>query len=220
MEKIDNIVAIPLSVGWADLGEWQAVWKQQNPDENGVVTSGNVASLDCKNALLRAEDPTQVLVGLGIENIVTIAMPDAVLVANKDRMQEVKKVVTALQEKNFAQANIFPKDFRPWGWFETLAMIEGQFRVKRIFVNPGAALSLQSHKYRSEHWVVVIGTAKVTVNDTVNKVEEGQSAYIPIEAVHRLENSEKTPLIVIEIQSGSYLGEDDIVRYSDFYTRL
>ena len=145
-------------------------------------------------------------------------MPDAVLIAHKDQAQDIKKVVAVLKADDIPQAEIFPKDHRPWGWFESIALGE-RFQVKRILVKPGAALSLQSHTHRSEHWIVVEGTAKVTVNDKVKIVTEGQSIYVPLGAKHRLENPGKIPILLIEVQTGSYLGEDDIVRYEDIYSR-
>ena len=162
LEKIDTLSAIPYSAGWNDLGGWDSVWLEQGPDANGVVTSLNATSIDCQNVLLRSENASQHLVGLGLENIIAIAMPDAVLVAHKDRAQDIKMVVSSLEAKGVVQAETFPKDHRPWGWFESL-VLGGRFQVKRIHVLPGAALSLQSHNHRSEHWIVVEGTAKVTV---------------------------------------------------------
>ena len=154
-------------------------------------------------------------IGLGI---IAIATPDAVLVAHKSRAQEVKKAVEVLQAKGAKQAETFPRDHRPWGWFETLALSD-RFQVKRIVVNPGAALSLQSHMHRSEHWIVVTGTARVTVDGTVRLVTENESVYIPLGAKHRMENPGKVPMVLIEVQTGSYLGEDDIIRYEDVYAR-
>ena len=145
-------------------------------------------------------------------------MPDAVLVAPKDRAQDVKKAVELLKAKDIAQAEIFPMDHRPWGWFESLALGE-RFQVKRIFVKPGAALSLQSHNHRSEHWIVVEGTARVTIDEDIKLVTEGQSVYVPLGAVHRMENPGKLPIVLIEVQIGSYLGEDDIIRFEDVYAR-
>jgi mannose-1-phosphate guanylyltransferase/mannose-1-phosphate guanylyltransferase/mannose-6-phosphate isomerase len=150
--------------------------------------------------------------------MMAIAMPDAVLVAPKDRAQDVKKAVELLRAKDIAQAEIFPKDHRPWGWFESLAKGE-RFQVKRICVKPGAALSLQSHNHRSEHWIVVEGTAKVTIDENVEIITEGQSVYVPLGAIHRMENPGKLPMLLIEVQIGSYLGEDDIIRYEDIYSR-
>jgi mannose-1-phosphate guanylyltransferase/mannose-6-phosphate isomerase len=145
-------------------------------------------------------------------------MPDAVLVAHKDRAQEVKQAVTALKAKAVPQAEMLPRDYRPWGWYESL-VVGPRFQVKRIVVHPGAALSLQSHHHRAEHWVVVEGTAKVTVDTEAKLVTENQSVYIPVGAVHRMENPGKVPLTLIEVQTGSYLGEDDIIRYEDVYAR-
>jgi mannose-1-phosphate guanylyltransferase / mannose-6-phosphate isomerase len=218
MEKVKNLIVIPFSSGWSDLGGWNSVWEEMGPDKSGVVTSANANAIDCKNVLLRSESSSQEIVGFGLENIVAIAMPDAVLVANKDSVQDLKKVVKILKSKNIPQAEILLKDYRPWGWFETLASHD-QFQVKRIHVNPGAALSLQSHKYRSEHWIVVIGTAKVIVGDIIKMVSEGESVHIPLGSIHRMENLGETPMVLIEVQTGTYLGEDDIIRFEDNYAR-
>ena len=182
------------------------------------MTSENVTAIKCTNMLLRSEHGDQHLVGLGLENIIAVVMPDAVLVADMSKAQQVKQVVTRLKTGGVHQAETFPKDHRPWGWFETLA-IQGRFQVKRILVNPGALLSLQSHHHRSEHWIVVEGTAKVTINEAVKIVTEGQSVYIPLGAVHRMQNPGKMPMVLIEVQTGAYLGEDDIIRYEDQYAR-
>ena len=218
MEKIDTLSAVPYSAGWNDLGGWDAVWLEQGPDAEGVVTSENATAIECQNVLLRSENESQHLVGLGLEDIIAIAMPDAVLVAHKDRAQDIKVVVSTLKAAGVAQAETFPKDHRPWGWFESL-VIGGRFQVKRIHVLAGAALSLQSHHHRSEHWIVVEGTAKVTVDDSVTLLTEGQSIYIPLGAIHRMENPGKVPMVLIEVQTGVYLGEDDIIRYEDIYAR-
>lgn len=218
MEKISNIVAVPFDSKWSDLGDWQSVWAELHPDENGVVVTDGSHALDCTNSLLHATDPSQQLVGLGLENILAVAMPDAVLVAHKDRAQDVKQIIPHLKSKGLSQAEVYPRDHRPWGWFESLALSE-QFQVKRIFVKPGAALSLQSHKHRSEHWIVVEGTAVVTVNDSVQTIKEGESVYIPVGARHRLQNKSDKALTLVEVQTGVYFGEDDIVRYEDLYSR-
>ncbi|MDB4229138.1 mannose-1-phosphate guanylyltransferase/mannose-6-phosphate isomerase [Paracoccaceae bacterium] len=218
MEHADNLVAVPLSAGWSDLGDWNAVWKEHGPDHKGIVTTQNATAIDCGNVLLRSESDSQHLVGLGLKDIVAIAMPDAVLVAHKDCVQDVKQVVTKLKENGIQQAEVSSKDHRPWGWFEILAT-QSRFQVKRILVNPGAALSLQSHNHRSEHWIVVEGTIRVTVNDEIQLLTEGQSVFIPLGAVHRMENPGKVPMILIEVQTGAYLGEDDIIRYEDIYSR-
>jgi len=218
MEKADNLTVIPYGGTWSDLGGWDAVWRESGPDADGMVLTGPATALECKNTLLRAETDSQQLVGIGLEDVIAVAMPDAVLVAHKDRAQDVKKAVIALKQQGASQAETLPRDYRPWGWFESLA-VGGRFQVKRIVVHPGAALSLQSHHHRSEHWIVVEGTAKVTVDDKVNLVSENQSVYIPLGAVHRMENPGKVPMVLIEVQTGSYLGEDDIIRYEDIYAR-
>ncbi|TMV07239.1 mannose-1-phosphate guanylyltransferase/mannose-6-phosphate isomerase [Ruegeria sediminis] len=218
MEKADNLSVVPYSAGWSDLGSWSAVQELSDPDDDGVATSGAVTAIDCRNVLLRSEADAQELVAMGLENVIAVAMPDAVLVASMDKAQDVKQAVTALKAKGAKQAEQLPVDHRPWGWFESL-VIGDRFQVKRIHVHPGAALSLQSHHHRSEHWIVVEGTAKVTVDDEVKLVSENQSVYIPLGAVHRMENPGKVPMVLIEVQTGSYLGEDDIVRYEDVYAR-
>jgi mannose-1-phosphate guanylyltransferase/mannose-1-phosphate guanylyltransferase/mannose-6-phosphate isomerase len=218
MERADNLSVVPFAAGWSDLGGWDAVWRETGRDARGVATSGQATAIDCDDSLLRSEDDTLEVVGIGLKNIVAVAMPDAVLVADASRAQDVKQAVAALKAKKAKQAESFPKDHRPWGWFESLVIGE-RFQVKRIVVHPGAALSLQSHHHRSEHWIVVEGTAKVTVDDAVTLVTENQSVYIPLGAVHRMENPGKVPMVLIEVQTGSYLGEDDIIRYEDVYAR-
>ncbi len=218
MERADNLSVVPFSGGWSDLGSWTAVQELSGPDADGVATTGAVTAIDCKNSLLRSEAPGLELVGLGVENLIAVAMPDAVLVADISRVQDVKTAVNALKAKGIAQATMLPVDYRPWGHFETL-ILSGRFQVKRIHVKPGASLSLQSHHHRAEHWIVVEGTAKVTVDDEVKLVTENQSVYIPLGAVHRMENPGKIDMVLIEVQTGSYLGEDDIIRYEDIYAR-
>ncbi|WP_297773088.1 mannose-1-phosphate guanylyltransferase/mannose-6-phosphate isomerase [uncultured Roseovarius sp.] len=218
MEKATNLSVIPFAGSWSDLGDWDAVWRETGPDARGVATSGQATAIDCDNTLLRSEDGGLEVVGIGLDNIIAVAMPDAVLVADVSRAQDVKEVVSALKTKGRKQAESFPKDHRPWGWFESLVMGD-RFQVKRIHVHPGAALSLQSHHHRSEHWIVVEGTAKVTIDDKVTLVTENQSVYIPLGAVHRMENPGKVPMVLIEVQTGTYLGEDDIIRYEDIYAR-
>ena len=213
-----KLVAVPYASKWSDLGGWDAVWSESKPDASGNVTSETGHAIECSNSLLRSESSSQQVVGIGLNNIIAIAMHDAVLVASKERAQDVKKAVELLKSKDIAQAEIFPKDHRPWGWFESLALGDC-FQVKRICVKPGAALSLQSHKHRSEHWIVVEGTARVTIDDEVKLVSEGQSVYVPFGAKHRMENPGKLPMVLIEVQIGTYLGEDDIIRYEDVYAR-
>jgi mannose-1-phosphate guanylyltransferase/mannose-6-phosphate isomerase len=218
MEKTQNLVAVPYVSKWSDLGGWDAVWSESNQDALGNVTSETAHAIECANSLLRSESASQQVVGIGLNDIMAIAMPDAVLVAPKERAQDVKKAVELLKSKDIAQAEIFPKDHRPWGWFESLVLTDG-FQVKRIHVKPGAALSLQSHKHRSEHWVVVDGIAQVTISEETKLVKSGESVFVPLGAVHRMENPGKVPMILIEVQIGTYLGEDDIVRYDDKYAR-
>ncbi|SEO24186.1 mannose-1-phosphate guanylyltransferase / mannose-6-phosphate isomerase [Gemmobacter aquatilis] len=218
MEKATNLTVLPYAGAWSDLGGWEAVWREAGPDDAGVVSEGPTTAIDCENSLLRSESETLQLVGIGLKNIVAVAMPDAVLIADKDRAQDVKLAVAALKKQGASQAESFPRDFRPWGWYESL-VIGKRFQVKRIVVHPGAALSLQSHHHRAEHWIVVEGTARVTVDKDVKLVTENQSVYIPLGAVHRMENPGKVPMVLIEVQTGSYLGEDDIIRYEDIYAR-
>ena len=218
MENTKNLVAVPYASKWSDLGEWNAVWSECDSDEFGNVTSDTAHAMDCSNSILRSESKSQQLVGIGLDDIVAIAMPDAVLVADKKRAQDVKKAVELLKSNNITQAEIFPKDYRPWGWFESLALGD-LFQVKRIYVKPGAALSLQSHRHRSEHWIVVKGTAKVTIGNDIKLLKEGQSVYIPLGAKHRMENPGQSPMMIIEVQVGNYFGEDDITRYEDAYAR-
>ncbi|MFV1528156.1 mannose-1-phosphate guanylyltransferase/mannose-6-phosphate isomerase [Phaeobacter sp. JH20_36] len=218
MERAENLAVVPYAGGWSDLGGWDAVWRESGPDGDGIVTQGRATAIECSNSLLRSEDDGLEVVGIGLKDVIAVAMPDAVLVAHASRAQDVKQAVSALKAKSARQAEAFPKDHRPWGWFESLVVGE-RFQVKRIHVHPGAALSLQSHHHRSEHWIVVEGTAKVTVDDRVQLVSENQSVYIPLGAVHRMENPGKVPMVLIEVQTGSYLGEDDIIRYEDIYAR-
>lgn len=218
MEHSSSLSVVPFNGGWSDLGGWDAVWREGVRDEMGVQMSGNATSIDCHDTILRSDSDGVALVGIGLNNLVVVAMNDAVLVADKSRAQDVKLAVDALKKNGVKQATDLPKDHRPWGWFESLA-VGARFQVKRIHVNPGAALSLQSHFHRSEHWIVVEGTAKVTVGDETRLVTENQSIYIPLGAVHRMENPGKLPMVLIEVQTGSYVGEDDIVRFEDIYAR-
>ena len=218
MENVNNLAVVPYSAEWTDLGGWNAVWQRTMSGTDQNALTENAHAIDCENVLLRSENKNQHIVGLGLKNLIAVAMPDAVLVADMQRSQQVRVAVDELKSKNIAQAEKFPKDHRPWGWYETLA-ISDRFQVKRIHVKPGAALSLQSHHHRSEHWVVVEGTAKVTVGDENKLVTEGESIYIPLGYRHRLENPGKIPMLLIEVQTGSYLGEDDITRFDDIYDR-
>ncbi|MFV0384381.1 mannose-1-phosphate guanylyltransferase/mannose-6-phosphate isomerase [Paracoccus sp. (in: a-proteobacteria)] len=218
MEKATNLCVMPFAGGWSDLGGWEAVWQESGPDDAGNVISNHATAIDCRGSLLRSETDRQELVGIGLQDIVAVAMPDAVLVAHRSCVQEVRQAVALLAEREVRQATTFPTDHRPWGWFESL-VTGPRFQVKRIVVKPGAALSLQSHHHRSEHWTVVEGTARITVGDEVRLLTENHSVYIPLGAVHRMENPGKVPMVLIEVQTGSYLGEDDIIRYEDLYAR-
>lgn len=218
MERSSNVVTVPVDCGWNDLGSWDALWQISDPDGDGVGLAGAASAVDCTDSYLRSEDPSLHVIGVGLEGVVAVAMRDAVLVASKDRVQDVKKAVDAMRASNVPQANDYPRFHRPWGWYETLC-IDTRFQVKRIMVKPGGILSLQSHVHRSEHWVVVAGTAEVTIGDNVQLVTENQSVYIPLGEKHRMANPGQLPMYLIEVQTGSYLGEDDIVRYEDIYNR-
>ena len=220
MEKADNLAVVPFTGAWSDLGGWDAVWRASPRDERGVSLGpgGRATAIDCDDTLLRSETAGQEIVGLGLKNVMAVAMGDAVLVADMSRAQDVRQAVDALKVKKASQATEFPRDYRPWGWFETL-ILRDRFQVKRIVVKPGGILSLQSHVHRAEHWIVVEGTARVTIGDDVKLVSENQSVYIPLGERHRMENPGKLPMVLIEVQTGSYLGEDDITRYEDLYAR-
>ncbi len=219
MERANNLAVMPYTGGWSDLGGWHAVWQESGPDMAGNVTSKRATAIDCHDTLLRSETGGVELVGIGLDDIVAVAMNDAVLVARKSDSQRVKEAVTILQAQATKQARDFTGDVRPWGRFDSLTRGR-RYQVKQIVVNPGAALSLQSHRHRAEHWIVVEGTARVTVDGRVRRVRTNGAVYIPKGAHHRLENPGKQPLVLIEVQTGGYLGEDDIVRYSDVYERV
>jgi mannose-1-phosphate guanylyltransferase/mannose-1-phosphate guanylyltransferase/mannose-6-phosphate isomerase len=218
MEKAANMAVVRFDGHWSDLGSWEAVWQESPRDAAGNAVSAHAMAFDCEGSLLRSESPEIELVGIGLKNIVAVAMRDAVMVADMADSQNVKRAVGVLRGRAAKQAVQFPVDHRPWGFFETL-ILSDRFQVKRIHVHPGAALSLQSHYHRSEHWIVVQGTAKVTVDGEVRLLTENQSVYIPLGAVHRMENPGRVPMVLIEVQTGSYLGEDDIIRYEDVYAR-
>lgn len=216
MEKTDRGAMIPLSAGWNDLGSWDALWQVGQKDAQGNVIRGDVLTHDVKNSFLHAE--SRMIAAVGLENHVVVETADAVLIAPRDRVQEVKKIVSQLKTVMRVEAAIHKKVYRPWGSYEGIDLSDN-FQVKRITVKPGARLSLQKHFHRAEHWVVVRGTALVTKGDKEFILKEDESTYIPLGIVHRLENPGKIDLELIEVQSGSYLGEDDIVRYEDVYGR-
>ena len=218
MERSDALSVVPFDGRWSDLGDWQAIWREGGGAEDDTVAQGAVTAIDCEGSLLRVEGRNRVLVGIGLRDVVAVAMGDAVLVADRSRVQEVKEAVAVLRAEGASQADQHAVDYRPWGHYESLVLGD-RFQVKRIVVHPGRQLSLQSHHHRSEHWIVVQGTAKVTVDDEVRLVSENQAVYIPLGAVHRMENPGKVDMVLIEVQTGSYLGEDDILRYEDAYAR-
>jgi mannose-1-phosphate guanylyltransferase/mannose-6-phosphate isomerase len=218
MEKAEWVVAVPLDCGWSDLGSWDALFATSDMDADGNAAAGDATLVDCKGSYLRSEEPGMELVGLGLRDVIAVAMRDAVLVVDKSRAQDVKRVVTELRQAKKRQADDYPRFHRPWGWYETLCL-GSRFQVKRIMVKPGGVLSLQSHRHRSEHWIVVAGTAEVTIGDRVKLVTENQGVYIPLGEKHRMSNPGKVPMYLIEVQTGAYLGEDDIVRYEDIYDR-
>jgi len=216
MEKTDKAVVIPLAAGWSDIGAWSSLWEASPHDPNGNVVRGDVAMIDTHNTLVIAQHR---FVGtVGLRDLIVVETADAVLVAHKDQAQEVKAIVNFLKEAKRTEHITHRKVYRPWGCYEGIDVGE-TFQVKRITVNPGAALSLQMHHKRAEHWIIVKGTAKVTRGEEVFILVANQSTYIPLGTKHRLENPDTTPLEMIEVQSGSYLGEDDIVRFEDRYNR-
>lgn len=217
MEKTQHAVVVPFSAGWSDVGAWSALWNVCPHDEAGNVVQGDVLVKDTRNAVLVAE--SRCLATVGLDDVIVVETADAVLVASKDRAQDVKHIVSQLKDRNREECRVHRRVYRPWGSYE--GMDKGdRFQVKRLTVKPGASLSLQMHNHRSEHWVIVKGTARVTCGDQVFNLHENESTYIPMGERHRLENPGNIPLEVIEVQSGSYLGEDDIVRFDDVYDRV
>jgi mannose-1-phosphate guanylyltransferase/mannose-6-phosphate isomerase len=210
------IKMVPLDAGWNDLGAWDAVWSVLPKDDLGNAHLGDVLTTNSRNTLVHASSRLVSLVG--VENLIIIETPDAILVADKTRSQDVKHIVTQLQKTKREEHTLHRKVHRPWGWYDSLDE-GGRFKVKRIQVKPKASLSLQKHHHRAEHWIVVTGTAEITNGDKVLILTENQSTYIPLGEVHRLANPGSIPLEIIEVQSGSYLGEDDIVRFEDTYGR-
>ncbi len=218
MEKARDLCVAPYSAHWVDLGGWNAVYREMERDAAGVAAGRGATAIDCRDTLLRSEVAGLEVVGIGLDQLVVVAMDDAVLVAHRDRGADVRLAVERLRAKGAYQAESFRHDHRPWGHFETLA--EGdRFRVKRIVVHPGASLSLQRHIHRAEHWTVVSGTARVTIEAETRLLTENESLYVPLGATHRLENPGKVPMILIEVQTGAYVGEDDIERLEDIYAR-
>ena len=216
MEKTTRAALVPLNAGWNDVGSWSALWNVQERDDAGNIKKGDVLLHDVKNCYIHAA--SRLVTAVGLEGHIIIETSDAVLVASRECVQDVKVLVEQLKKNERDEVMTHRRVCRPWGTYETVDASE-RFKVKRITVNPGAALSLQKHHHRAEHWIVVRGTALVTVEDKTIILNEDQSTYIPVGAFHRLENTGTTPLELIEVQSGSYLGEDDIVRVDDRYGR-
>ena len=216
MEKTQAAAVIPLDAGWNDVGSWSSLWEVGEQDSNGNVKLGDVLTENVNNSYLRAEH--HLLAAIGVDNLIIVETADAVLVAHKDQVQDVKKIVSRLKKSDRNEAALHRKVYRPWGSYESIDA-DIRFQVKRITVKPGASLSLQMHYHRSEHWVVVKGTARITKGEESFILTENQSTYIPLGVKHRLSNPGKLPLEIIEVQSGGYLGEDDIVRYDDVYGR-
>ncbi|WXG59080.1 MAG: mannose-1-phosphate guanylyltransferase/mannose-6-phosphate isomerase [Candidatus Sedimenticola sp. (ex Thyasira tokunagai)] len=216
MEKTDRAAVIPLDAGRSDVGAWTALSDVSDPDSNGNVMIGDVVAEGVSNSYLRSEH--RLLAGIGLDQLVVVETADAVLVADKSSIQDVKLIVDRLQDAGREECSDHVRVYRPWGSYETIDECS-RFKVKRILVKPGASLSLQMHHHRAEHWVVVNGTAKVTRGEDDLVLSEDESVYIPLGTKHRLENPGIIPLEIIEVQTGSYLGEDDIVRYSDVYGR-
>lgn len=216
MEKTVDAAMVPLDAGWSDVGSWSALLEIAARDDDGNCLAGDILTAGTRNCYLSAS--SRLLATVGVEDLVVVETADAVLVAQRERVQEVKQIVAQLKASGRSEAVIHRRAFRPWGSYECIDQAE-RFQVKRITVNPGASLSLQLHHHRAEHWVVVSGTARITCGDKVFTLSENQSTYIPLGVVHRLENPGKIPLELIEVQSGSYLGEDDIIRYDDQYGR-
>ncbi len=216
MEKTSRGGVVSLDCGWSDVGAWSALWEVADRDENGNVVEGDVILDDCRGSYVRSE--SRLVAATGIDNLVVVETPDAILVSDREQVQNVKRIVNRLKAAGRTEVTTHRKVYRPWGSYESLVESE-RFQVKRIVVNPGAALSLQMHHHRAEHWVVVHGTAEVTCEDRTFMLGEDESTYIPLGQKHRLANPGRIPLELIEVQSGSYLGEDDIVRFEDQYGR-
>ncbi len=216
MEKVDNVVVIPADIGWSDVGSWSALHDIGETDAEGNRLIGDVKSHSTRNCYVRSD--AKLVTTLGVENLIVVDTEDALLVANRDRVQDIKTIVESLAAEDRDEVILHKRVCRPWGCYQGIDASD-RFQVKRITVNPGAVLSLQMHHHRAEHWIVVNGTAKVTRGEDEFILSENESTYIPLGVKHRLENIGKIPLEIIEVQTGSYLGEDDIVRFDDIYGR-
>ena len=216
MEKTAHAVVMPLAVGWNDVGSWTALWEVGQRDAGGNIERGDVINIDTRDSYIDAA--SRLVATVGVEHLVVVETADAVLVASKERVQEVKAIVDQLKASRRPEGSMHRKVYRPWGCYDSIDL-DARFQVKRIMVRPGACISAQMHHHRAEHWVVVSGTARVHRGDEEFLLTENQSTYIPVGVQHRLTNPGKIPLEIIEVQSGSYLGEDDIVRFEDVYGR-
>ena len=217
MEKTRSAAVVPVSYAWSDVGTWQTLWDLADKSEEGNTTHGAAELVKSRNCYVDSHENMATAV-LGMDDAIVVATPDAVLVANRSAADDVRTIVDRMESAGHSQASEHRRIFRPWGWFETLNLSDS-YRVKRILVFPGGRLSLQKHAHRSEHWVVVKGAPTVTVNDEEKTMEEGESVYVPLGSVHRLENRGECDVEIIEVQTGTYLGEDDIVRLDDVYGR-
>mgnify|MGYP001370605555 CR=1 FL=1 len=216
MEKTKDAVVMPMDAGWSDIGSWSSLWDISKKDSNGNTTHGDIVLHDSANSYIRSDN--LLVTTIGIDNLVIVATKDVVLVANKDNIQDVKQVVNYLKNEERTEWDLHREVYRPWGKYDSIDNGE-RYQVKRITVKPGAKLSVQLHNHRAEHWIVVKGTAIVTNGNKTFELSENESTYIPIGVIHALENPSNLDLELIEVQSGSYLGEDDIVRFSDLYGR-
>ena len=217
MERTTHAAVLPVDFGWSDIGSWGALWKELEHDQSGNTVDGPTMLIDTKDSLVFS-DETILTAVVGLSDVVVVATSDAVLVVPKHQSEKVKDLVTALKNKGRREATEHKRIHRPWGYYQGVDA-GPRYQVKRIVVKPGGQLSLQKHHHRAEHWVVVKGTAQVVVNDDTRTVYENESIYVPIGSIHRLANPGKIPLELIEVQVGSYLGEDDIVRFDDIYKR-
>jgi len=217
MEKSSNVMVVPLEAGWSDVGSWSALYDIGNKDKDGNIIKGDVFTEETTNTYINADH--HMVATIGVQNLVIVDTPNAVLISTKDKAQKVKKIVERLQKKDRKEQACHRKVYRPWGWYDSIE-VGPNFQVKRLCVNPGAKLSLQMHHQRAEHWVVVSGTATAINGKNLITLKKGESIYIPIGVIHGLENNTKETLEIIEVQSGAYLGEDDITRFEDVYGRV
>lgn len=217
MEKTDRAAVVPADFGWSDVGSWSALWEIADKDENGNVAVGDVLLHDTRNSYVRSE--AGLVATVGVDDVVLVATDDAILLSHRDKVQDVKTVVERLRADSRTEGDLHRKVYRPWGYYQSIDA-GPRFQVKQLMIKPGAQLSLQMHHHRAEHWIVVEGTARITCDENSFLLHENQSTFIPLGSRHRLENPGKLPLRLIEVQSGSYLGEDDIVRFEDTYGRV